>query len=282
MVTRDYLSQKLDSTLALTANAWRKLKNAEQKIEHIKDKSSICPNCGQPVISKELTAAERDLKTIQQNVNDFTREEQSIKSKLDMAIKTKLQTEQRASELSKETNPYTQLLADKGAAIAKAQASSKALKAEIKQLDEDYAAVSYWVGGFKRVRLSIIEETIKQLELEVNNSLASLGLSSWEVEFDVERENKSGGVTKGFIALVHPPGHKAPVKFEAWSGGITQRLRLAGDLGLSNLIMERAGLRSTIEFFDEPSRHLSQEGKLDLAETLNQRAISTEPPHLHD
>ena len=37
--------------------------------------------------------------------------------------------------------------------------------------------------------------------------------------------------------------------------------------------MERAGLRSTVEFFDEPSRHLSQEGLLDVAETLNQRAL---------
>lgn len=49
---------------------------------------------------------------------------------------------------------------------------------------------------------------------------------------------------------------------------------MAGDLGLANLIMERAGLTSTVEFYDEPSRHLSQEGLLDLAESLCQRAES--------
>jgi translation initiation factor RLI1 len=38
--------------------------------------------------------------------------------------------------------------------------------------------------------------------------------------------------------------------------------------------MLRAGLTSGVEFFDEPSRHLSTEGQLDLAETLMQRALT--------
>src|SRR6185369_16591003 len=63
--------------------------------------------------------------------------------------------------------------------------------------------------------------------------------------------------------------------WEAWGGGATQRLRLAGDFGLANLIMERAGLSNTIEFFDEPSSHMGQEGLLDVAETLHQRAVSS-------
>jgi DNA repair exonuclease SbcCD ATPase subunit len=146
------------------------------------------------------------------------------------------------------------------------------LKAEIDTLNEDHTAIGYWVTGFKRVRLFIVEETLRQLELEINNSLASLGLLDWHIELDVERENKSGGITKGFTVLVHAPGAPGPVKFESYSGGETQRLRLAGDLGMANLIMERAGLHNTIEFFDEPSQHLSQEGVLDLAETLQQRA----------
>ena len=41
------------------------------------------------------------------------------------------------------------------------------------------------------------------------------------------------------------------------------------------MAMERAGLTNGIEFFDEPSRHLSQEGVLDLAETLTERAVSS-------
>ena len=77
------------------------------------------------------------------------------------------------------------------------------------------------------------------------------------------------------MVLVRCPEWKEPVQFEEWSGGETQRLRLAGDLGLSNLIMERAGLTGMIEFYDEPSKHMSPQGLLDLAETLHQRALDT-------
>ena len=139
----------------------------------------------------------------------------------------------------------------------------------------DHAGVSFWISGFKRVRLFLIEEAIKQLELEINNNLGSLGLMDWAVTLDVERENKSGGITKGFTVLVQPPDSDKPVKLESYSGGETQRLLLAGNLGLANLIMERAGLYNTIEFFDEPSQHLSAEGLLDLTETLYQRAIDS-------
>ena len=144
---------------------------------------------------------------------------------------------------------------------------------KLNDLNAQHAAAIYWVAGFKRVRLFIIEETLKALEMEVNSSLTSLGLVDWQIEFDVERENKSGGVTKGFVVFVRSPDHPEPVRFESWSGGETQRLQLAGDLGLANLIMQQAGLVSTIEMLDEPSEHLSTEGVMDLVETLAQRAI---------
>ncbi len=169
-------------------------------------------------------------------------------------------------------NPYSGMITEKNQALTKLKEQLLTLSARITLLDEEHTAVSFWVGGFKRVRLFIVEEALRQLEIEVNNNLASLGLMEWQIEFDVERENKAGGITKGFVVLIYPPGADESVRYESFSGGETQRLRLAGDLGLANLIMERAGLSNTIEVFDEPSKHLSQEGLLDLAETLCHRA----------
>jgi DNA repair exonuclease SbcCD ATPase subunit len=99
-------------------------------------------------------------------------------------------------------------------------------------------------------------------------------MPTWQVTFDIERENKSGGVTKGFTTFVKSPGITEQVRWENWSGGETQRLQLAGDLGLANLIMQQLGLTNTIEFWDEPSTHLSPEGLADLATLLNERALS--------
>ena len=228
----------------------------------------LCPTCKQPV-------PDATLKVLHQNHADFERElrrlnqEQALCRQQIMAAQTSLATE--ANRL----NPYAGLIASEQEALATIKQCINESKAAIDAINERHTATSFWVAGFKRIRLMIIEATLRQLELEVNNSLASLGLTDWSVQFDVERENKSGGVTKGFIALIRAPGAPGPTRWEAWGGGATQRLRLAGDFGLANLIMERAGLSNTIEFFDEPSSHMGQEGLLDVAETLHQRAVSS-------
>lgn len=178
------------------------------------------------------------------------------------------------SDLHKEENPYSALLDDKK---RKLKAFKKIIKESTEtktQLEAELAATLFWVKGFKRVRLFIIEQAFQQLEIEVNNCLVQLGMPDWQVTFDIERENKSGGVTKGFVVFVKGPNNTEPVRWESWSGGETQRLQLAGNMGLSNLIMQQAGLTNTIEIYDEPSTHLSSEGMTDLANMLHERALS--------
>jgi len=196
----------------------------------------------------EFKALQRDIQAISQNLNDFKRKQAEYETVAGMLHQKRTQRADLEKLLKR-------LMDDADALIAK------------------HKTFEFWVSGFRRVRLFIVDEILRQLEIEVNNNLAALGLPEWRVEFDIERENKSGGVTKGFVVLVYAPLAEQPVRLEAWSGGETQRLRLAGDFGLANLIMDRAGLTNTIEFYDEPSQHLSQEGLLDLLDTLQQRAV---------
>lgn len=181
----------------------------------------------------------------------------------------------KLSEIRKRSNPYKALIDSN---LKERKTLIKRIANNRKILNDQriiYEATSYWIKGFKRVRLFVIEEALTALEIEVNNLLISLGLIDWKITFDIERENKSGGVTKGFTVLIHSPKHSKPVKFESFSGGEIQRLRLAGDLGLSNLIMEQAGFENLVEIIDEPSEHLSGEGIEDLIETLAERAHET-------
>ena len=243
----------------------------------IKDRTQKLNACEAEIrnLEKQHLAKERDLTALRQNKRDFER-------KLLMANNTISQIERTIDSLSEEIsrerkkeNPYANQLQAKQEQILKLKAEVSKSKADIAQLEKDHASIHYWVNGFKKVRLSLIDETLEQLDIEVNNSLTNFGLLNWRIEFDVERENKAGGITKGFVVLVYAPNSEKAVRFESWSGGETQRLRLAGDLGLSNLIMARAGLSNTIEFYDEPSSHLSEDGINDLLESLHSRAIET-------
>lgn len=231
---------------------------------------------------RALTRALADEKATAANVQDCTdlkrdllRLQDAAKAQSDRAEQAVKALEAKIRAAKAQTNPYSALLAAKVTTLAASQKALSGARKAVEQLHEDHAAVSHWVPGFKRVRLFLVDRALRQLELEVNSSLSSLGLTDWRVEFDIERENKSGGVTKGFVTLVWAPGAPGPVKLEAWSGGETQRLRLAGNLGLSNLIMERAGLTSRIEFYDEFSAHMTDGGVHDMLDTLHARAIAT-------
>jgi DNA repair exonuclease SbcCD ATPase subunit len=258
-------TEKRVATIALTA-AEDKLANWSQR------KAKKCPTCKQPIPTPE---DDRAFASIKQNVREWENQVSSLTYKIETA-QDKIATWGRSVATEKKrTNTYAALIKEKRQTEATAHTKKVELKKQLDTINEKQAAVQFWIGGFKRLRLFLIEETLRQLEVEVNNNLASLGLTDHEISFDVERENKSGGVTKGFVVLIKAPGHDEPVRWEAWGGGVTQRLRLAGDLGLANLIMERAGLRGEIEFYDEPSEHMSDEGLLDLCETLRDRAVST-------
>lgn len=262
-VTSGHLKAEQGRLKTCEADARNQLEAAEEALRVVDDTINIQ--------RKALSNDKKDRESIRGNRNDFEAEVSARTSQLS-SLQQHLALHANPPQIQ---NPYQSQIKGKESALQKLTQKEIGLKAEINQIAQDHIAVSYWINGFKKIRLFIIDQTLQTLELEVNNNLAALGLLDWRVAFDVERENKSGGITKGFTVLVYAPGHIAPIKFEAWSGGETQRLRLAGDLGLANLIMQRAGLISSVELFDEPSQHLSNEGLLDLAEALHERAITS-------
>ncbi len=238
----------------------------KQAKKRLLDQSLKCATCGQPLPESPDQAG------LRRNINDFELDIKANSRKLDIVHHEVARLGEALKAEPNRENPYASLLQAQQSSLESLQTDLACLKTHIEHLEREYAAVNFWVGGFKRIRLMIVDEVLRLLEVEVNNNLSSLGLGDWSIKFDVERETKSGSISKGFVVMISSPEWGEPVPFEAWSGGETQRLRMAGDLGLANLIMERAGLENTIEFFDEPSSHMSQEGLLDLCDTLAQRA----------
>lgn len=130
----------------------------------------------------------------------------------------------------------------------------------------------FWIKGFKDLRLWLIETSLKQLEAEVNSAMHGLGLLGWRITFDVERENSGGTASRGFTVNILSPGDEQPAPWNSWSGGETQRLRVAGAIGFANLIRARTGFFSNLEVWDEPTTYMSEEGIEDLLNYLAERA----------
>jgi Herelleviridae exonuclease len=267
-----------------------RLSEAERELKRLKTLGATCPTCHQQIDQKgvyerkmgleeaisELKGAANDaaIDKLNEEKTSLSNRLATLKTNYKLGQRDRYNAYEKLEETRKRANPYAELIETKKLAARQLRAELREYEALKGDLQREHNAVGYWVSGFKKLRLYVIEETLKTFEIEANSSLAALGLPDWRIELDVERENKSGGVTKGFTVLVHAPKASGPVKWESWSGGETQRLQLAGDLGLANLIMTQAGLESKVEFFDEQSKHLSQAGVYDLAEVLQQRALS--------
>jgi len=208
---------------------------------------------------------QREQTTISQGMDNIKRESNRL-------LATVQTTRIKRGNVEAEENPYILEQAKTKESIKELKKQVEEEKEAILSCESKLEKIKYWVKGFKEIRLFLISEVLGQLELEVNNCLYQLGLRDWKIEFAVDKETKSGTIRKGFTVLIYSPYNEDPVAWESWSGGESQRLRLAGTLGLSNLILARNGVESYFEVFDEPSTWLSAKGITDLLETLDNRA----------
>src|SRR5258705_14010108 len=75
--------------------------------------------------------------------------------------------ENEIDDLTNEENPWADFIAEK---ISKLKNVKNALESDTKALETcqaNLAAVQFWVKGFRRVRLFIIEQAFKTLEIEI-------------------------------------------------------------------------------------------------------------------
>lgn len=205
-----------------------------------------------------LSAAERETRNLENDVSALKRDLRGIDDQI--------------ARLEETSNPYDRLQREARRETERLATRVDELRAKLDAVNEDQALYSLWVRGFKELRLQQIAEALTELEIEVNSCLSALGLQGWELRFAVDRENKSGNIKRGFSVEVVSPSNPRAVPWASWSGGERQRLRLAGNMGLANLIRTRAGVGMPLEVWDEPSAGLSKQGVADLLECLERRA----------
>lgn len=179
---------------------------------------------------------------------------------------------EQAEALAEQDNPalqgkkrYRKLAMAAREAAEELQTKRHAAMAEQKRAE-------FWRDAFRRLRLRIIDEALALFELEATNAAQGLGLMGWRIRCVTETETKSGGARLGLNIKAESPDIQGP--WSAWSGGESQRVRLAVSLGLSSMIQKRAGRSFDFEVWDEPSAWLSAEGIEDLLEALRARSMS--------
>ena len=272
----------------------------------------ICPTCKQPITIKDLTVHKRHMQLKIENLQDTIKNlkwpsSQTIaKYKQDLitaksgTITHQAQTDSHRREmeqhsrklvevttrldiLKKQTTEKQIEINPHATQLEKLREQSRVLRTEQKIATEDRDKANrrairskYWIKGFKDVRLFIINDVLQELEMVTNTLLQDMGLIHWQVHYAVERETLTGSIQTGMVVSILSPRNKKPVKWESWSGGEGQRLRLAGALALSEVLLGHAAISTDLEILDEPTKHLSDEGVRDMCEMLATRAEQLE------
>lgn len=219
----------------------------------------------------QLTEAHGHMVTYQAKVDERRREiETATRKVIELELKVKAATV-KISERTDDTNPHLAQIKRLKGQLQEQKADLADAKDLAAKAERQAARSRYWIKGFKEIRLLVVDEILQDLEMVTNSILEDMGLPGWEVKYDVERETKSGSVQTGLTIGIMSPRNSKPVKWEVWGGGAGQRLRLAGALALSEVLLQRAGVELDFEILDEPTRHMSDEGVADLCEMLANR-----------
>lgn len=255
----------------LESSAWDRSKvEARKQVDRWKD-DNVEHKLLQEM-EEELAKGERAVDKWRDVVTEVEQLEKAAQRNIDFLNRDLDHLEDEAERIEQERNPFASLRQEALDREANLLAQRKDLERRLDDSEAQRYLFSYWVTGFKELRLQQIDDSLEHFEIEVNNNLAELGLVGWELRFEVDKETKSGTIKRGFNVRVLSPHNKESVPWESWSGGEGQRLRLATQAGLADLIRARTGTRINLEVWDEPTEHLSGQGVTDLLDALADRA----------
>jgi DNA repair exonuclease SbcCD ATPase subunit len=297
-------SHEIDVKL-LEIRGWENERDRYQsQLNHLGD-GGACPTCGQSVRGTQLATHRtelkeriRDLKSkiaagvpnaltsqledLQRQLNQVRRDMETYRGKADRAndlmlqldpqladIKARLEQLRLARTARAQThNPFQGQAQNLRRLSRSITVDIDNVKDQIAKLNRQQARRQFWVKGFKEVRLYVIEEILRDLELASNIRLEEFGLIGWSIRYNIDRETQSGTISRALNVTILSPQNRKPVRFESWSGGEGQRLRLVGALALADVLLAHAGVQTQLTILDEPTQHLSMVGINDLVDSL--------------
>jgi DNA repair exonuclease SbcCD ATPase subunit len=269
--------------------------------------AKTCPTCGQPVtpknlkehlaeLEKQAVAAQAiidkgapkklvsTLEFLNSRAAHHTSYIQSFEAKVDTAtaaasrlqgevatLKARLTEAERVAK-TEEENPHLKRISDLRTRQRAASDQLKGIETQQAKVTQVLECARPWVQGFKDIKLQLVDDILQELTFATASLLGEIGLGDWTVDYVIEKETKSGTLQRALNVLISSPESPGPVRWESWSGGAGQRLRLVGALALSDVLLNHVGVSLNIEIFDEPTRHMSDAGVENVIELLSARA----------
>lgn len=221
--------------------------------------------------NESLLAAAKQREDIEKNREDLTKLLRQAQSQNNLMAGYLVQLNQ-ASEVCKNlagaVNPFDgQLVEDTNKKSSYLETLAKQV-ADLKNSEIVMEQYKFWSAEFPKIRLEILNHIVRELDIHFNQAFYRLGMTDWTCSVHTERELKNENVRRELNIQLQYKGSER--RYSGLSGGEKQRIRLATEIGISDLIRAQQSCRwKGFVMIDEPSNNLSPEGVNDMLETLN-------------
>lgn len=245
-------------------------------LSEIKKARTECAKAEEAAAKLEARLAEEDaeLEDLERAERQAELEEALLARELAGALAAAAAAEEASRQAATEINPHREAAQAARSRLREVAAEIKEKEELSRKIEASAERAQFWARGFRDIRLGIMDDLLDDLRETTAEVLDGLGLGEWTAEYATERETKSGSTQRALHVILSSPTAPSGVRWENYSGGERQRLRLAGALALSEVLLAQSGARVDFRVLDEPTRGLSGEGVSDLVEVLGNYARS--------
>ena len=205
-------------------------------------------------LNKEVVNLDKRLVKVKGSLEIYKSQLGNLEKNLALMLEEK---KKQLSAVRQEINPYIELKANQQERIEAKQLEVLALKEKIDALLEDQSYISFYIEGFKRIKMMLFDDLVGRLN-ELTQEYLSRYTSELSVGISCERQTKTGTKDEIYIEVNRPEGS---ISYAAYSGGERQKIKLSISLALAQVIEEMCNRECDVVFFDEPNNGLDNVGK---------------------
>ena len=211
-------------------------------------------------ITEKITTLTRDLENYRMRVHSVEKERIALTTKKEGVEKElkrikSLMDSYESQKNQTVVNPFLKKKEETERKLAELKAQLTSVKDSVNTLFHEIDHYSFWVQGFRDIKISQFQYFLEQLENEANILLKKLEMVSWK--FSISSQTNNAGYTTISIDASHE-GKIAPLS--RYSGGEGVRLKIVFQMALGGLLQRITETSFSLEVFDEPFRYLSENG----------------------
>ena len=269
-ITKDKLQENLNNINNKIIERKENIKKLNNGLELIKKEEKINKD---KLNTFENT--KKEITSLKRQIDNYNHEIINLKNNTEVKenLKTIEGLREKSIFITNQENPHKNNYKLQEERLNKISSEIIIKEKSIKKLEKIKNYLNFWIEGFsnKGIKSILMDGIINNLTEKTNKYIDELSGGTIKIEYSTTKELKTGGWTDAFDILIYTEDGVSRRKYENYSGGQKQKIKLAISWALADLISERLDKNYDIEIIDECDHSLDETGRSKIIDCLQKR-----------